>query len=720
LSAKLNKIISILKKLFQLLLISVCGYFVILVLAILWTFEVKLHRWPVFIYSAPFSFQVGDDINRIRLFERLGRQGYSESVVPVPEPGEWSRSGSGITIFLKSSPFAGAGIVSGPLSLTLDWDRITSMRLMRSLEEVNRVTLEPELIHVISASGFSQELCRPVPLEEIPPMLVDAILLTEDSRFFSHNGIDIDSIRQAFMTNLKAWRYVQGGSTIPQQLIRMVMLSPEKTLGRKINEVFLALTADALYSKQTILQAYLNRLYYGQWGPYPIKGISEAARHFFGKALGELDSAECALLAAMIRAPSVINPYRHPERALARRNMVLALLFKAGKITRETYDEAIARPVIMRKPGQTQVKASMFVELIKDRLPAQIPGTGPKNLRQDVLTSLDPLIQSDSERLLRPLGEASYQTHFLLIEPRSGEIKAFIAPSAENRWSGGGTGVETVLPFIIAPALVPDDPSHPKYTLTSTFFVSSKPGGLVTFREAYRNDRSLLLRNLLDSSGVDKIVQTLREFGVPARKAPGGGVIMDPIYPLDLAQSYALMATLGNAGKINPGVRIVNWTPPVEVPAKNGISIKSAAIYMTNHLMKLSAGGSVEGNSSDVTKQRPSVFSARDEEGIWGVAYRNDALLVIRLPGNPLNDTRLTKLMSRLLPAPGQAQDSDGSIPDGLVFRNICIESGLLSTSICPNTVKDPFFKGTQPVEWCPYRHDHKPTRPVNPQSKRP
>ncbi|MGO9120166.1 MAG: transglycosylase domain-containing protein [Desulfomonilaceae bacterium] len=719
-SVKLNRIVSILKKLFQLLLIFVCGYFIILVLAILWTFEVKLYRWPIFIYSAPFSFQVGDDINRIRLFERLGRQGYLESVVPVPEPGEWSRSGSGITIFLKSSPFAGEEIASGPVSLTLDWDRITSIRLMRSLQEVNRITLEPELIYVISASGFSQELCRPVSLEEIPPMLVDAILLTEDSRFFSHSGIDIDSIRQAFMTNIKAWRYVQGGSTIPQQLIRMVMLSPEKTLGRKINEVFLALTADALYRKETILQAYLNRLYFGQWGPYPIKGISEAARHFFGKALGELDPAECALLAAMIRAPSVINPYRHPERALARRNMVLALLFKAGKITRETYDEAIVRPVIMRKPGQTQVKASMFVDLVRDGLPAQIPGAGPKNLRQDVLTSLDALIQSDSERLLRPLGEASYQTHFLLTEPRSGEIKAFIAPSGETRWSGGGTNVETVLPFIIAPALVPEDPAHPKYTLTSTFFVSSRPGGLVTFREAYRNDRSILLRNLIDSAGTDKLVQTLREFGAPVRKAPGGGIIMDTVYPLDLAQSYALMATLGNAGKINPGVRIPNLTLPVDVSGKKSISVRLAAIYMTNHLMKLSDVRSVERSPSDNIKQLPSFFITRDDQGIWGVAYRNDALLIIRLPGNPLNDARLTKLMSRLLPAPGHAQDSGGSIPEGLVFRNICIESGLLSTSTCPNTVKEPFFKGTQPVEWCPYRHDPTPARPVNSQSKKP
>lgn len=183
-SAKLKKIISVLKKLFQVLLIFICGYLVILVLAILWTFEVKLHRWPVFIYSAPFSFQVGDEVNRIRLFERLGRQGYLESVVPVPEPGEWSRSGSGITIFLKSSPFAGEGIASGPVSLTLDWDRITSIRLMRSLQEVNRITLEPELIYVISASGFSQELCRPVSLEEIPPCWSTLYFLLRTHGFF--------------------------------------------------------------------------------------------------------------------------------------------------------------------------------------------------------------------------------------------------------------------------------------------------------------------------------------------------------------------------------------------------------------------------------------------------------------------------------------------------------------------------------------------------------
>ena len=212
-------------------------------------------------------------------------------------------------------------------------------------------------------------------------MLVDAILLTEDSRFFSHNGIDLDSIRQAFMTNIKAWRYAQGGSTIPQQLIRMVMLSPEKTLGRKINEVFLALTARCAVQQANDFAGISESHFITVNGDHiRSRGYPRPPGIFLEKALGELDPAECALLAAMIRAPSVINPHRHPERALARRNMVLALLFKAGKITRETYDEAIVRPVIMRKPGQTQVKASMFVELVRDRLPAQSTWSGTEKL----------------------------------------------------------------------------------------------------------------------------------------------------------------------------------------------------------------------------------------------------------------------------------------------------------------------------------------------------
>ena len=703
---KPKNILLALKKAIQLLLILICGYFLVLVLVTLWTFEVKLYRWPIFVYAAPFSIRAGDDINRIRLFERLARLGYGESPAPIPEPGEWSRSGSAITIFLKYCPIKGGEIASGPVTLTLDWERIRSMRFMRSLEEVNPLSLEPELIQVIPPPGFGQELCRPVSLEQIPQLLVDAVLLTEDPRFFTHSGVDLVSIGRAFMTNIKEWRYAQGGSTIPQQLIRVVALSPEKTMWRKINEVFLALTASAMYSKKTILEAYLNRIYFGQWGPSPIKGVAEAARNFFGKGLDELDTAECALMAAIIRAPSVITPYRHPERAVARRNMVLGLLFKAGKISRESYDEATSRPVIMKKPAQIQVRAAAFAELVRTGLPAQVPGAGPRNLRQDVLTSLDPMMQTDSERLLKRLGEPGARSHLILVDPQSGDIKVFIAPSAEAKWSGVGGNMVTVLPLIIAPALVPEDPAHPKFTLTSTFYVSTRPGGMVTFREAYRNDKEFLVRNLVSSLGRERTISVLREFGIPARQAAGGGVTMDSVSPLDLAQSYSLMATLGNAGVINPGIRVVNWVPSGVGQQKRHVSVRPAAIYVANHLMKGLESVAINESFADRSAERPSLFSAQDEGGTWGVAYRSDALLLIRLPGSPLSDARLRKLMLSLLPPPGQSPGPASPVPEGLVFRNICVESGLLATSICPRVVKEPFFKGAQPVEWCPYRHD--------------
>ena len=252
-------------------------------------------------------------------------------------------------------------------------------------------------------------------------------------------------------------------------------------------------------------------------------------------------------------------------------------------------------------------------------------------------------MQTDSERFLKRLGEPGARSYLILADPQSGDIKAFIAPSAEAKWSGVGGNMATVLPLIIAPALVPEDPAHPKFTLTSTFFVSTRPGGMVTFREAYRNDKEFLVRNLVSSLGTERIISVLREFGIPARQAVGGGVTMDPVSPLDLAQSYALMATLGNAGIINPGIRVVNWAPSSVGPQKRHVSVRPAAIYMANHLMKGLESVAINESFADKIAARPSLFSAQDEQGIWGVAYRSDALLLIRLPGSPLSDARLRK-----------------------------------------------------------------------------
>ncbi len=701
-----RKIFSAFKRIVQFLMILAAGYVLFLVAAVVWAFEVKLHRWPVFVYSAPFTLQVGDDIDKVRLLTRLSRQGYVEGPIAVPEPGEWNFSGSELRIFLKHCPLKGERIASGPATLTLDWNRVRAIRVKRSLEQVDRITLEPELIQIVPGPGYSPELCRPVPLDRIPSLLIDAIVLTEDPHFFSHSGIDLRSIQQAFQTNLKARRYVQGGSTIPQQLVRMVLLSPEKTLWRKINEVLLALVADGLYSKQRILEAYLNRVYCGHWGPYPIKGAAETSRHLFGRDLMELDASECALLAASIRAPNVINPARHPERALARRNMVLGLLFKAGKISRDTYEEATNRPATMTKGGPALVKAPAFVELVKDQLPKEMRDNSWKMAVQDVITSLDALQQADVERTLRSLGESGSQAHLVLADPEAAQIRAYIAPGSEQKWSGAGGNPEVALPFIVVPALIPEAREHAKYTLASPFFVSTRSSGPITFREAFQSEKQFVVQRLVGSLGSDKVSQALREFGIRARPAGPDNIDIEPMKPVEWVQCYMQLATLGRAAVLRPSVRIVNEQTAETASLQKRISVRPAAIYMVNHLMKGPDTAGFREGAPDRTSGKPSIFTARDTAGLWGAAYRFDALLLLRLPGQTLTDAKFRKLLARLLPVPADGHERHPAVPEGVVFKNVCVESGLLSTSTCPRVIREPFFKGTQPSEWCPSRHE--------------
>lgn len=701
---KPRKVLLAIKRLVQVLLILCACYVLVLIGLVIWAFEFKLHQWPIYIHAAPYSFKVGDDLDRTELLERLARLGYTESPSPVPEPGQWNESGSALTLFLRHSPLSDQGVVSGLVTISLDWRRIRSIRLMQTLEEASEVTVEPELLSVVAASGSALELCRPLPLDKIPPLLIQAILHTEDTRFFTHCGIDMESIGQALRTNIKAGRYVQGGSTVPQQLIRMTLLSPDKTLGRKANEMALAVIADTIYSKNTILQAYANRVYFGQWGSYPVRGVAEAARLFFGKDMKDLEPAECALLAALIRAPNVINPYRHPERALGRRNTVLGLLFKAGHISREVYEEALHAPVKMRKPGPPSVKAAAFLEMVREQIPGNLPGNDPSTVQQDVLTSLDPLLQAKAESNLRLFGDASSQTHLILANPQNGALKAFIAPP-RGKWTGVGTSLEALLPVIVIPALTPAKQEEPKFTLTSQVFVTGKESPAMTFRQAFNSEKAFLTQRLVASLPAESILPVLKEFGIGARSTSDHGLSVEAFTPMELAQCYSLMARLGEAPLLSTGIRVAGRPARNGSPAKR-VTVSPAVIFLVNHLMKGVDPVVVKDRGQDKSAAYPSLLFVRDDGGVWSIAYRADALLLIRVPGAADTKAAIRKVRSSLMPAPDMPPEIVHEAPEGLVFRKICVQSGLRATSVCPKVIREPFLKGSQPVEWCPHRHD--------------
>lgn len=697
-----KELLSVLLSIIKVLLALTAGYVLVMIGVVVWMFEVKLNRWPVFLYSAPFTLNVGDNILNVKLAEHLSRISCTRTDSAVPEIGQWNQVGSAINVCLPYSPFRSYGVASGPVSIGLDWNRVNSIRLMRSLNDAEALTLEPELLTILPADGYPQEFCRPTSLEHIPQLLVDAIVLTEDTRFFRHQGIDPISIVNALLANIKAGRYAQGASTITQQLIRMTLLTPEKTLFRKINEIVFAVFADAIYSKKTILEAYLNRVYFGHWGAYPVKGVAEAAQFLFGKDLSELDPGECGLMAAIIRAPNIINPFKHPERARARRNMVLGLLLKEGKVSREQYDESCSSSVKMRKSSMPVLKAPAFVELAKELLPPDLPG--PDGARQDVLTSLDPILQQEAENLLKGFGDSGLSAHVVVTNPESGALKAYISPGRQ-KWAGTSTSLDNLLPLVLIPALLPERLDQVKYTLTSQVFVSQESGGPLTFREAFRKERQALFQKVWTGIGPEKITPVLKEFGVQVQTT-GDKAMTNPLSPVEMAQIYSLMATLGNSAVLGPGIKVVGDSSSEKQELRIRVPSNPGVIFMVNHMMKGLETVEIKERGQDKSEKYPSLFYSRDDQGVWSVAYSGQAAVVVRIPGTH-SEKKMRKMAEKLL-ADASSGNVPQAIPEGIIFRNICVESGLRATSICSKVVREPFLKGTQPGEWCPLRHESK------------
>lgn len=706
-----RKILRTLKGLLLGLFIVFGIYLLIITAFVIWAFEVKLQRWPLFVHAAPFELHVDDNIKQVNLMRRLNRLGYRQTADPVPRPGYWNRAGTKLNLALKHSSLQGQGIVSGPVEISLDWNRIRSIRLMRAKETVERIYIEPELLTLILGRGMEPELCRGVPLKEISPTLLRAVILTEDTRFFSHHGIDLISIRHAVEANIKAGRYVEGASTIPQQLIKMTLLTPEKTLVRKINEAFLAIVADALYDKETILEAYLNRVYLGHWGAFPVKGIAEASRVFFGKDQRDLDAAECALMAAIIRAPNVISPRFNPDRARKRRNVILRLLLKDGAISREQYDLAASSPVKMATFGASPVKARPFLEWVRTRVDEQVGRFKPGMGSQDLLTSLDPIIQDEALRLLRPLGPAASEAHLVVANPSSGAVRAYVAPPEDN-WDGRGDTLEPLLAIAVIPALIPEKSEQVRFTAASQIFFPERKQEPYTFRQAFHEQPAYLARHLLETVGSDKIVSALREFGISAESDTHRKIALQPYTPREAASIYCLFATLGDSGVLAPAFRIVSKFPVESASLRRRVQTDRRILFLVNHMMKELETVALTGDRGPGGRSNTARYTVEDDAGLWSVAYRGDRLLLARIPGKTINRQALRRMIDRLVPDPGHNPAKPVVPPSGIVFRKTCVQSGLRATSLCPTVVQEAFLKGTQPVEWCPLSHETGPDAP--------
>jgi penicillin-binding protein 1B len=269
---------------------------------------------------------------------------------------------------------------------------------------------------------------------DVPPLLRAGIKQIEDRRFDEHNGVDARGVMRALWANLRARRVVQGGSTLTQQLVKNYFLSDEQTFGRKATEALMALRLEAHFSKEEILVAYLNEVYLGQDGSRAIHGFGLGSEYYFAKPLAELDVGEVATLIGLVKGPSYYDPRKHPDRARARRNLVLQELEQAHLIDSAAAQRAAASPLGLRPPGGSYVPA--YLDLVRRHLKRDYAEADLAAAGLAVYTSLDPRAQAAAERALTvnlkrldaasKVRDAHLEGAVIVAEPNSGDVVAVV------------------------------------------------------------------------------------------------------------------------------------------------------------------------------------------------------------------------------------------------------------------------------------------------------
>jgi penicillin-binding protein 1B len=366
--------------------------------------EVRLRfagaRWalPAQVYASPMLVYPGLNLGRKGFSRELDRLGYRQ-VPLLGGPGTYTAKAGSVTVHTR--PFMFWDGLQPGVRVEIDFgERQVDELFDRDAKEGRTLLrLDPMLIgSIYPIAGEDRVLVR---LDEVPPLLPAGLIYVEDRHFEDHFGLDPKAILRAAWANLRARRMVQGGSTITQQLVRNFFLTLDRTWTRKITEAFMAILLEAHYSKQEILEAYLNEVHLGQDGGRAIHGFGLASQFYFNKPLPELQPQEVALLVALVKGPSFYNPRRNPERALERRNLVLGMLKTAGYISEQEHAAALKRPlgIVGGTTGGT-VQYPAFVDLVKRQLVGQYADTDLTDEGLRIFTTLDPRAQELLEKRL--------------------------------------------------------------------------------------------------------------------------------------------------------------------------------------------------------------------------------------------------------------------------------------------------------------------------------
>ena len=358
-------------------------------------------RWalPARVFARPVELYTGATISRDQLMAELKRQGYRRTD-GAAEPGSYAASSHRVQLYSRGFDFPDLPELPRQAMITFNATQIENITLIADGTPIDLLRLEPLLIGSFYPSSNEDRLL--VPLDKVPQPLISALIAIEDRQFYEHHGVSPRAIGRALWADIKAGKAVQGGSTLTQQLVKNFYLSPRRSLVRKANEAVMALLLELHYSKDEILEAYLNEVFLGQAGRRAIHGFAQGSQLFFGRPLAELSIDQLALLAGMVKAPTLYHPRRHPQRALERRNLVLTVLAQQGDISAEQSKALQAKPLgVVKQSAVGLSRYPAFLDLVRRQLRRDYPDEVLLSEGLSIYSTLDSSVQEIAEQGLQ-------------------------------------------------------------------------------------------------------------------------------------------------------------------------------------------------------------------------------------------------------------------------------------------------------------------------------
>ena len=711
-------------------------------------FAGRMWSVPSRVYSDGLAIYPGQRLPLDEIEGRLRRLGYRALNEPPAEEGAYFVDKKSLTVFLRTVDLPVLSRDAALIRFDFSGKKATSVRAIRDLRAdaaVPIVELEPE--ELLQVFGDNHESRQLVSVNGVPKTLVDAVLAAEDADFYDHYGVDVMAVLRALYVNAKAGAVRQGGSTLTQQLAKTFFLSRNRTIMRKLKELVIALVIEWKYSKDEILEIYLNEVYLGQRGAVSVHGFGEASRFYFGQPVQQISAGQAATLAGIIRGPQRYSPHRHPEAARTRRDQVLSAMAVNGALSEDQAAAAIDRPLGTVAFSPYQRTAPYFFDYVASQLSTMYPKTELSREGLSLYTTLDFGVQEQAEQALtkglaalekkkkklrREGADKELQGAIVVLEPSTGHVVAMVGgrdygKSQFNRVTQARRQPGSAFkPFVFLSALDKFDLTVRLNNEKKVYKINGKRwrpknyggdyGGTVSARHALTHSLNVPTVDLAEKIGLAPVIETARKFGITTPLEPHLSMALGAleVEPIELVRAYAAFAHDGVLPHALSLRTVVNEDG--KVMDRQHLKLQSVTTPIRAYMMTSVLKDVVELGTARSLQRRGIDFpvagktgTTNDYRDAWFVGYTPELVALVWVGFD--DGTSLGMAASAVaLPIWADLMRNIGwrtskrwfRPPEGVTTTVVCGETGLIAVSGCPHPVSEVFEGDRAPTEECP------------------